>query len=273
MKETSVLIINLAKRYGGAEVRVLDIAKALHGRCNYTVATLSGSPLHQRLDKAGLNSLPVSFSRGNPWLLVFLFISIRRNEYNVIDAHNVQSQFWGNLAALLAGVRKISTVHSAYRDEYSNSFKGRLYEFVLRLNSWWNVQFVVVSEAVEEYLRNLGLKEENIKLIHNGFYVPNQVNVLRDSIPIFRNLGWNDSHYVVIVVARLEYVKGHIFLIEALEKALKRHTHIRCLIVGEGRTRSVLENQIEEAQLDEKIYLVGFQDDTSIFLSVSDAFC
>ena len=68
----SALIVDLAKGYGGAEVRVLDTAKSLHGRYPYTVATLTGSPLHQRLEAAGLSSLAVPLGRADARLLFFL---------------------------------------------------------------------------------------------------------------------------------------------------------------------------------------------------------
>ena len=64
-----VLIVNLAKRFGGTAVRVLNLAKSLHGHFPYAVATLVGSPLHRRLEAANLVSLPVPFSRGDPRIL------------------------------------------------------------------------------------------------------------------------------------------------------------------------------------------------------------
>ncbi len=113
-----VLIVNLARRYGGTAVRVFEIARAIHGRIPYTVATLSGSPLQERLVDAHLNVLSLPFSRGNPRLLLALFRAIRKHGYAVVDAHNTQSQLWGILAARLANVPvMIATVHSSYRLE------------------------------------------------------------------------------------------------------------------------------------------------------------
>ena len=146
-RNCSVLIVDLAKRYGGAEVRVLDTARSLDGRYPYAVATLEGSPLHQRLEAAKLVSLPVPFSRSDPRVLFFVRRAVRQEGYLIVDAHNVQSQFWGHLAAMLAGAKKVSTVHSAYRLEHNNSLKGRMYELVLRLNAQAGGRFVVESKA------------------------------------------------------------------------------------------------------------------------------
>ncbi len=147
----------------------------------YAVATLAGSPLHQRLEADRLISLAVPFGRGDGRLLVFLARAIRQAGYRVVDAHNVQSQFWGHLAALVAGApKKISTVHSAYKLEHAGSLKGRLYEQVLRLNAHWGAQFVAVSEAVQSYLQGLGIHAERIALIHNSLPLPGSLLLRRE---------------------------------------------------------------------------------------------
>jgi glycosyltransferase involved in cell wall biosynthesis len=268
-----VLIIDLAKRYGGAEVRVLDTAKALHGRHPYAVATLVGSPLHQRLEAAKLVSLPVPFSRGDPRLFFFIRRAIRQEGYGVLDAHNVQSQFWGHLAATLAGaITKVSTVHSAYKLEHNNSLKGRMYELVLRLNARLGVQFIAVSEMVYNYLQDIGIPPERISLIHNSIHLPKYSSPNRNH-PLLKSLRWEEDVYIVIVVARLEPVKGHTFLIEALSQVVRERPQLRCLIVGEGRTRNALDTQIKSANLHNQVRLAGFRDDIPALLGASDAFC
>jgi len=76
-----VLIVNLAKRFGGTEVRVLNLTKSLHGRSPYAVATLAGSHLHRRLEAANLVSLPVPYSRGDPRILFLIWRVIRQGGY------------------------------------------------------------------------------------------------------------------------------------------------------------------------------------------------
>jgi glycosyltransferase involved in cell wall biosynthesis len=268
-----VLIINLAKGYGGAEVRVLDTAKLLHGRYPYAVATLAGSPLHQRLEAAGLAALPVPFGRADIRLLFFLRQAMRRGGYGVVDAHNVQSQFWGHLAARLAGVPiKVSTVHSAYQLEHNGSLKGRLYEQVLCSNANWSVQFIAVSEAVQNYLQNIGINPERISLIHNSISL-STLPSSSSGMPLREVLDWGKDTYVVIVVARLEPIKGHTYLLEALSRVASERPQLRCLIVGEGRQRTALEAQVQQAQLQEHVHFAGFRDDVSALLSASDAFC
>jgi len=75
------------------------------------------------------------------------------------------------------------------------------------------------------------------------------------------------------VVARLEPVKGHTYLIEALSQTVTAYPQLRCLIVGDGRTRPELETQIQKLNLQDYIHLAGFRDDIAELLCASDAFC
>lgn len=269
-----VLIVDLAKYYGGADVRVLELARTLQAHAYpYSVASLDGSPLHRQLEKEGLSVLPVPFSRGNPRLVPFLVRTIRQQKFAVIDAHNSQSQFWGQLAAALAGrVKVVSTVHSAYRPEHSGSLKGRLYEKVLRLNVFGNTHFVAVSEAVERYLQNIGVPDERISLIHNSLRLPG-AHTRDHRAALLESLGWESNAYVVIVVARLEPVKGHSTLLHAMKLTAAKYPQLRCLVVGEGRMRAALEAKMDAWKLQGRVHFTGFRNDVTSLLAASDAFC
>jgi glycosyltransferase involved in cell wall biosynthesis len=268
----SVLIVDLSKRYGGADVRVFDVARALHGHPGCGVATLKGSPLHRRLEEAGLTAVPFDISRGSPAMLFALWRRISRFGYHVVDAHNPQSQLWGLLAARLAGVdRRVSTVHSSY-GATEKGVKKRLYESVLALNYRWGCHFVAVSESVSEYLHDLGIPPARISLIHNGIHI-DDVHSTRIGSPLAVSPGWGEDSFVVIVVGRLEPVKGHAYLIDALHLLARDHPEIRCLVVGEGRTRKVLESRVDRYGLGKTVHFTGFREDIGWLLRQSQVFC
>ncbi len=272
MTNGKILIIDLAKRFGGAEVRVQDTAALLARRgVPQTVAVLNGSPLHRRLDAAGLAALPVPYPRSDPRTAIFLARAIRRDGFSVVDAHNVQSQFWGFWAAKIARVPLVATVHSAYRLEHSGSWKGIFYETVLRLINTADTRFIAVSEAVETYLHGAGIPAEKITLIHNSLRPPAETTA---TPPNFRRkMGWGDDAWIVTVVARLEPVKGIPHLLDALAAVCNTHPHIRLLIIGDGRDRAALETQTKSLGLAEIVHFTGFRDDVSSILPQCNAFC
>jgi glycosyltransferase involved in cell wall biosynthesis len=269
----AVLIIDLARHYGGADVRVTALARMLHGERPYAIVTLKGSALHQRLESTGLTFFPVPFSRGDPRIFFHLYRMIRDGGYTVVDTHNPQSQFWGGLAATLAGAkRKIGTVHSAYGPEHGDTLKGRFYEWVLRFSCRLGFHFIAVSESVHGYLSTLGIPATRISLIHNAIEYAEDLPAGR-SAPLFEDLGWGADVFVLTVVGRLEPVKGHRYLFEALARLVKSKPSLRCLVVGDGSWRGEYEKQVEKAGLRNIVHFTGFRHDVPALLSGSDAFC
>ena len=268
MTDRRVLIVALSKYFGGADVRVLSLAAALHGQRDYSVAVLADSPLHKRLAADGLNALPIVHRRGSPRVWHTLRQQIRLGGYQVIDAHNPQSQFWAHLAAPKRA-RRISTVHSAYGPEHDHSLKGRAYESVLHLNHRQGVDFIVVSRAVQAYLVGLGLPPGH--LIFNSVSVPPHITQDKNQ-PLRSSLGWDASHLVLITTARLEPVKGLTYLIAAVAQLRDELPNLRCMIVGEGRERPAIEAQIQALGLQEQVRLLGFRRDVTDLLRASDVF-
>ena len=272
-KSRSVLIVDLARYFGGADVRVLDMARALHGQRSYQVAALADGALAQRLLAEGLNLLPIPYKRQDLRIATDLRRAIRESGFDIVDAHNPQSQFWGQLAAAsVRGTRLISTVHSAYRLEHNGSLKGRAYEQILKLNQMQGAHFIAVSEAVQAYLADIRIPAGRIHMIHNGIQVPPVKGQGRQH-PLFQSLGWSADCIVVSSVGRLEEVKGHAMLIEAMGTLAGDYPQLRCVIVGDGRLREDLQNQISRLGLHERVHLAGFRDDILDLHEGSDIFC
>ena len=131
------MIVDLSKRFGGADVRVLQLAAALRASgVPFVVADALGLPLHRRLAAAGHPRLAIARRRGDPRIVLDLArVPAPATGFGVIDAQNPQSQLWSLLAGLAARVPvRVTTVHSQYMAEHGGSARGRFYEGVLRLN-------------------------------------------------------------------------------------------------------------------------------------------
>ncbi len=268
-----VLLVALSQGYGGADVRVFDLAKAFHGRISYAVATLHNSPLQQKLDAAGLQTRPLPYARSDPRLLWKIRHLIKEEGFQIVDAHNPQSQFWGLLAAKLTATPMcVSTVHHAYGDVDHIRLRDKLYEKVLLANIRWRCQFITVSQSIYTYLQQVGVKQENLALIHNAIDLPAIAAQIGDN-SWRETLDWGEGTVVIIIVGRLEPVKGHTYLLQALQTAVQTHPQLRCLIVGDGRLREEIETEIITRNLSAYVYLAGFRDDVTTLLSGSDIFC
>ncbi|MBF0488120.1 MAG: glycosyltransferase family 4 protein [Nitrospirae bacterium] len=266
----TILIIALSMRFGGAEVRIIETAELLHGRCKYGVVTLANTPLQQKLQERSLNTFPLSMSKASPRVLLSIYHIIREGGFNVVDAHNPQSQFWGLWASVFARTPlKICTVHSSY-GHTETGIRKLLYELVLKMNMFFDVAFVSVSEAVNTYLIGLGAKQHRITLTRNGIAMP-EIDPLRHRRRA--TFGLAEDDFVIISVGRLEPVKGHIYLINAVDALLKAGKTVKCLIVGEGRELETLRDRITSLGISHEVTLVGFRTDVEALLPMADVFC
>lgn len=268
-----ILIFTLAKLHGGADVRITNLASALHNKYDYAVGVFAGSPLHNRLTDGHLNVLPLAYKRCDPRLLFALVRAIRNNGYKIIDMQTIQSIFWGMIAALITRIPTVVvTVHSSY-GLYKNTFKGWLYETMLRFAAHnMDGVMIAVSESVKEYLLDIGIKSERIALIHNSIQWDEQSIQSRDP-SVRESLGWGKDCFVVLVVGRLEPEKGQGYLLDALASVVHERPRIRCLFVGDGQDRNKLESQVKQLQLEKFVHFAGFQKEVKNFLSIGDVFC
>ena len=269
----SILIVNLAKAFGGAEVRVIETVRHLGKTHRCVVAALAGSPLLKKLEEEKLPVIALPYKRADPRLARAITIIIKKHRFNVVDTHNPQSNVWGMLGCKWAGgASLVTTVHSS-RDITVSFFKTALYDLTLRINSWFGSHFIAVSESVSEYLTDLSISPSNITLVKNGLTLPVFGENKKNTGSIRQECGWQDHHFVIILVGRLEPIKGHRFFISALPEIVKKHPHVRCLIVGTGRSETQLKTLRDDLGLTDTVYFAGFRENISQLLTESDAFC
>lgn len=87
--------------------------------------------------------------------------------------------------------------------------------------------------------------------------------------------GSSAAHVVtVLTVARLDPMKGHTVLVDAVAHVLRAGVHIRLVIVGEGPTRPEVEAQIRRHGIADSVELLGAQDQEAVrsLLAAADIF-
>ncbi|PWC35991.1 glycosyltransferase family 4 protein [Azospirillum sp. TSO35-2] len=268
----SVLLLALSLRFGGADVRVRQMARALHaaGR-RYAVAVIDGSDLHRALAAEGLRTAPLAHARSDPRLALALRSLMVSQGYDVIDAHNPQSQYWGSVAAWAAGGRGcVSTVHSIYRKAHGALPRALLHEGALRLNLWAGARFIAISGSIHEYLRGLGVPDDRILLSRNGIA---PAPATPEPAGLRTALGWDRDSFVVAAIGRLEPVKAHDVLLRAVALLRERHPALRCVIVGDGREDARLRECAAQLELGGIVHFTGFRSDVANILADADAFC
>lgn len=265
-----VLIIDLAKNYGGIEVRVMQMAENMHDKRHYIVMVYNGSPLHNYLKNKNLNVISSPYKRSSIKNIFFIKKIIKEYSIDVVDTHNAQSQLWGILGATLAGLRnRIMTLHIAY-SESELAWRKYVYTWIIKLNALLSARFIAISKHLESYIRNLGIKNE-ILVSENGIDTEKYRNISGDEFR--RNIGISDEKKIILNLGRLEPVKGQKYLIDAMKIIRNNNSDAVCVIAGTGRLENKLKEQVEQEGLNDCILMPGFVEETEKALAACDIFC
>ena len=106
-----------------------------------------------------------------------------------------------------------------------------------------------ISESGIELARSVaaGIPSEKIRLIHMGVEAPAEVINISSSKPV----------NAILCPASLLLVKGHKFLIEAMDILRKRGVDCMLYLAGDGPLRRGLENQVNESGLSDRVVFLG----------------
>lgn len=151
---------------------------------------------------------------------------------------------------------------------FSRYWPARLAE---RLTKSWARHYFANSEAVKQfYVGQLGVKSEKITVIPNGINL--EVFARADGNKIIHELKLPEKHLVITCVANLAPNKGHSFLLEAFENLAAKLPAAYLLLVGEGASRTELEEQVKAYQSRNRIIFMGSRKDVPDILAGSDLF-
>ena len=84
--------------------------------------------------------------------------------------------------------------------------------------------------------------------------------------------GLGKDDFVCATVGRLVPVKGHTYLIKAIQKVVKVIPEAKFLFVGDGELKSKLSEEIKSYDLQRNIFLLGARNDIATILSCINVF-
>jgi len=280
-----ILLVVTKSELGGAQVFVLNLARALQARGEeVTVAGGPGDFLPAELAKSNLpfyrfRHLERSY---NP-LKIFRFASELRSyveagafEVVHLNSSNALAGVFG-LARLQPRPRIIFTVHGLSLldpQHQANGIVKALFRAFFRL-SWAKVSrlvFVSRLNYLEAKKQNL-MKEGSV--IANGLDFAPDYFLAREAArqALGERLGADlGDSFLYGSVGRLAYPKNYEFLINAHLELRKKQPNARLLLIGEGPERLKYEALIKSYRLEKEVFLVGALKAASRYLKAFDVF-
>ena len=130
---------------------------------------------------------------------------------------------------------------------------------------------VCVSKDMERIL-NESYGIQNTQTIYNMMDIEKNIKLSMEELPEKYKILFNGDYFNFINVGRLNRQKGQWFLIRSFRKVVNQHENARLFILGDGTLKNELKDLINELNLNEKVFLLGVQENVFPFLKNSNCF-
>lgn len=249
---------------GGAEQGCVDVSHAIIEAGGRSIVVSNGGARVPEILKKGATHITMPVHSKNPvtlWRNIKRFKAlIQKERVDLVHVRSRAPAWSAYYAAKAMNIPFVTTCHAAYK--YQKKLKRR-YNEIMAMGD----RVIAISNFISGYLKtNYGTQESKIRLAYRGLdlkrFQPNKVTQER-LITMAKDWRLPDGCLVVLMPGRLTRIKGHHFLIDAMEK-LDREDVI-CVFLGsdQGRTgyRHELEDTIAQKNMEGRFRIVSHCND------------
>lgn len=198
---------------------------------------------------------------------------LRRHKIDLLHTQLEFSDTLGSIAAKLAGIPTVTTLHTFDAPEEGT----RLY-WRLKLR-WWVMRHfcdrvLAVSEGTRQHHLHMGrLSPQKVVTLYNGIDLTRFTPVTPAERQATRaEFGIPPDAPLLTTVAVLRPPKGIQFMIEAMPAILNTAPQTRYLIVGDGQHRDTLQTLAHTRGVAGRVIFAGTRHDIPRLLAAADAF-
>ncbi|MCK4672937.1 glycosyltransferase [bacterium] len=211
-------------------------------------------------------------SKLNLYEVLYLYHLIKVNKINIVQTHGLRVDFFGFLAARLAGVPHIITRHVALSHHLRSNLQKKLYMLFDNIALKSAAKIITVSKIVEnDLVAKQGINRNKIVTIYNGVDLGRFSKVTpQTKIKMREEFGIDSRKQVVGMIAQLTNWKGIPYFLRAIPLILKRCPNVVFLIIGDGGERRNLETMVETLGISPYVIFAGFRRDIPEIISIMD---
>ena len=196
---------------------------------------------------------------------------LRKNKIDLVHTELPYGNLVGQIAAWFCFIKmRVSTCgNTTWAFDFNNKKQLLIDKITYRLTK----RVIALTDEAKDFLvKNYSLPPEKITIIHHSlkssdylFEDDTRVEKLKKELNI------EEGTFVIGMVARFEFWKGHIFAIEAFRKLLKEYPHARLLIFGsKGESFESVLRYIKNYDLQDHIMYKGFVSDNIALFRLFD---
>ncbi len=258
---------------GGVERGTLEIAKKIVESGDISIVISAGGPLVESLEQSGSVHIKMNVASKNPitiWTNAGKIANIIRNyKVDIVHARSRAPAWSCYFAAKATGIKLITTFHGIYN--FKNSIK-KYYNSVMTQG----VKVIAVSNFVKNHIiENYKIDKNKIQVIYRGI---NHQEFSKEKVSDELLRKFREKYNVpagapvLLLPSRMTRWKGHLVLIDALEKI--KHLNFYCIIAGDlAKHRgfvSDIHQKIQEYKIQNRVQLFGNEPNMIGLYSIAD---
>ncbi len=259
-------------RVGGAEMLAARLARQLRQAFQFVFACLDElGQLGQDLRDDGFVVQVLDRRSGLDWKCAWrLGRFLRRERVSLVHAHQYTPFFYSMTARLL--YRRpplLFTEHGRHHPDYPRRKRILANRLLLERRD----RVLGVGEAVRHALiTNEGLPAHRVAVLYNGIDLTTCGNGVDLRAAVRQEIGIGPDDFLMLLVARLDYLKDHKTAIRTLAEVIRRYPSVRLVLVGDGPCRAAIEDQVGQQGLAPYVRFLGLRKDVARLLRAADLF-
>lgn len=269
-----VLFLLVSQSTGGAEIHAIALANGLHS-ANFRVSLAylkdesdGGDIAHRLCEGIEVFCPDVRQKFDVPAMRKLAEYCNRESVDLVVCANPFPLLYASALRSLCRG--RLKTVEILHSTE-PFTFQAKMQMTLLRPLFWMTDLLVYVCNNQRAYWESNSLSARCSRVIYNGVDISRFANNFSENeIAGFRErFGFNREDYVVGVCGCMRPEKAHCDMIEAIAMARGR-IDVKCLLIGDGPTRSQVETAVSNGALNEHVAITGLLGDVRLAVAACD---
>ncbi len=239
----------------GAVHSMMTLAEAQrHRGYNVQFVTFKGKPFVEDLRRLGWENTAFNVrTKIDPIAVAQMAKHFKRNKIDVVHTHLSTSSLNGCLAARVAKIPCVATVHG---------MSGKL-SFVFADH------MIGVSEGVRQHLISQGIKADRITSVYNGVEVPSDLLSKAESR---RQFYIPEDATVFGTVSRLTPLKGIEYSLRAFAEIQNKVANSIYILVGDGDSLREYQDLTNTLGIKDKVKFLGYQSKVFEPLAAMDIF-
>ncbi len=195
---------------------------------------------------------------------------LQREQVDLVHAHQYTPFFYGLFGRLFhRRPALLFTEHGRHFPDYPRLKRKVANRLFLERRD----RVVGVGQAVRQALiHNEGIPGHRVSVIYNGIDTDKFGGFLQDREAVRRELDIGTERFVILLVARLDYLKDHGTALRTLKRVVAQRPETMLILVGEGPERAPIQELVDAYQLGPHVRFLGLRKDVSRLLKAADLF-